>query len=96
MSESTHDSTELGRPPDDGPLIRARQRQRAAWQAGKRLTVEELVAAFPELALDRDAVLDLVYMEILHRDSRREKPTLAEYRNRFPELGDRLTVFFPA
>ncbi len=89
MSDSSQDSTNVGLPAIDGPLAKARQRQQMAWQAGRNETVEQLVADFPELALDREALLDLVYLEILrrddlHRQRRGELPTLVEYRERFP------------
>ncbi len=55
----------------------------------------QAVAAFPELKTDSESVLNLVFMEILHRDSCHESPTLAEYRKRFPSLGNRLATMFP-
>ena len=95
MSEPSESSTRVTPPLGDGPLTRARQRKQAAWQEGRHESVEQLVASFPELASDREALLDLIYLEILHRDNKGESPTLAEYRRRFPMLTTRLTVLFP-
>jgi hypothetical protein len=95
MSESSVNSTIAGVSDRDAPHIRARQEQKAAWQAGKSKTVEQLLVEFPEVAKDTTAVLDLVYMEILHRDSKGLSPTLAEYSRRFPALSAKLAVFFP-
>jgi hypothetical protein len=95
MNNTPQDVTNISEQDNNGPLARARQRQKAAWQAGRNETVEQLLAAFPELASDREATLDLIYLEILHRDNRGESPTLAEYRKRFPALTARLAVLFP-
>jgi hypothetical protein len=95
MSDPTHVSTIDGLPGDDGPHARARRAQQAAWQAGKSKTVEQLLIEFPELATDRTAMMELIYMEILHRDAKRQSPTLAEYSRRFPALTEQLAVLFP-
>jgi hypothetical protein len=95
MNNTPAEITNINENDNDGPLARARARQKAAWQAGRNETVEQLLEAFPELKTNREAVLDLIYLEILHRDNKRESPTLAEYRRRFPELTARLTVLFP-
>jgi hypothetical protein len=95
MNNTPQDITSVNESDNSGPLARARARQKAAWQAGKNETVEQLLEAFPELKPDREAILDLVYLEILHRDNRGESPTLVEYRRRFPALTARLAVLFP-
>ncbi len=95
MNNTPAEITNINEQDNDGPLARARQRQKAAWQAGRNETVEQLLDAFPELKTNREAVLDLIYLEILHRDNKGESPTLAEYRRRFPSLTARLAVLFP-
>jgi hypothetical protein len=95
MSNTPQDITNVTEQDRNAPLAQARARQKAAWQAGGNETVEQLLEVFPELKNDREAVLDLIYLEILHRDNRGESPTLAEYRRRFPALTARLTVLFP-
>jgi hypothetical protein len=96
MSEPSRVSTKVDVPFSDGPHARARRAQQAAWHSGKGKTVEQLLVEFPEVAADTGALMDLVYMEILHRDSKRETPTLAEYCRRFPALAERLVVLFPS
>jgi hypothetical protein len=95
MNNTPQDITNVTEQDTNGPLARARARQKSAWQAGRNETVEQLLDAFPELKTDREAVLDLIYLEILHRDNKGESPTLAEYRRRFPSLTARLAVLFP-
>jgi fructose-bisphosphate aldolase class I len=81
-------------PPDNGPLAQAKKRQKEAWQAGRNETVEQLLAAFPELQSDRKAILDLIFLEILRRDKNRESPTEAEYCKRFPALSAKVADIF--
>jgi serine/threonine protein kinase/tetratricopeptide (TPR) repeat protein len=64
-------------------LLRADQAQR--WQAGQRVGVEEYLRAVPALGNDPEAVLDLIYSEVLLREDRGEAPPLDEYRARFPQ-----------
>jgi tetratricopeptide (TPR) repeat protein len=64
--------------------------QFARWGRGERIGVEEYLAHHPELATDAEAVLDLVYGELLLREQAGEAPRLEEYLARFPHLAERL------
>jgi WD40 repeat protein len=76
------------------PLVDVLLRQREAWQAGRRLLVEEVLRDFPHLAGDDDAVLDLIYNETVLREERGESAALQEYLKRFPRLEADLRVQF--
>jgi eukaryotic-like serine/threonine-protein kinase len=60
--------------------------QRNRWRAGDRVTVEQFVAAHPSLADHPDALLDLIYAEVLLRRAAGEHPVPAEYTARFPAV----------
>jgi serine/threonine-protein kinase len=68
--------------------------QRRRWQGGERALVETLLEKQPPLREDPEAVVDLIYNEILLREERGETPQLAEYVQRFPHLADELAVQF--
>lgn len=72
------------------PLL---SRQSHAWAKGNRPTVEELLTGSP-VANDPDAVLDLIYNEILLREAQGEAPDLAEYIERYPNLRTELELQF--
>jgi tetratricopeptide (TPR) repeat protein len=59
---------------------------RERWRRRERVPAEDYLRAFPRLAADREAALDLVYCEFLARDALGESPPAAEYAARFPDL----------
>src|SRR5260370_37423140 len=63
-----------------------RAEQLARWQAGERVLVEDLLS----VNIDDEALLDLLYGEVLLREEFGERPTLAEYQRRFPRLAEPL------
>jgi WD40 repeat protein/serine/threonine protein kinase len=70
-----------------GPTLvwyRADQRQR--WQRQERVPVEAYLEQQPALRADAEAVLDLIYNEVVLRTELGETPALEEYQRRFPEL----------
>jgi tetratricopeptide (TPR) repeat protein len=69
-------------------LLRADQCRR--WQQDDRPAVESYLEGLPGLAADSDAVLDLIYNEVVLREAAGETPTLAEYERRFPRLAEAL------
>src|ERR1700722_6550955 len=73
--------------------IRADQSER--WQRGEALRVEHYFSQYPDLADDTEAVIDLVYAEILLRLESGESPSLAEYLGRFPAHADALRQRWP-
>jgi tetratricopeptide (TPR) repeat protein/tRNA A-37 threonylcarbamoyl transferase component Bud32 len=103
MTES-HDATpsrgttdKRGQPDETtvGPLLELLfKHQRQAWRRGESAPVETYLAQQPELKADRQAVLDLVYHEVILRQEAGESPRLEEYLRRFPELADELQLQF--
>ena len=59
---------------------------RARFGRGEPARVEEYVARHPELAGDAEAILDLIYLEVMLREEHGESPRPEEYRRRFPHL----------
>src|SRR6516165_3475739 len=77
--------TDRTRPLD--PLVdRVRAEQCECWQRGERVLVEAYLAKEPTLADDGEALLDLIYSEVLLREEHGERPQLDEYVRRFPHL----------
>src|SRR5919204_3943423 len=75
-------------------LVELLVRQREAWQGGRRLRVEDLLERHPEFREQPDAVLDLIYNEVVLREERGEKPGFDEYLTRFPHLAEPLKLQF--
>jgi WD40 repeat protein len=71
-----------GRPADWADRLRDDQRRR--WAAGERARVEDYLRHAPGLGAEVEALLDLVYGEVLLREAAGDRPTLAEYQERFP------------
>jgi tetratricopeptide (TPR) repeat protein len=68
--------------------------QRRAWSRGERAPVETYLAQQPTLQSDPQAILDLIYNEMVLREEAGELPQLDEYLRRFPELADELRLQF--
>jgi tetratricopeptide (TPR) repeat protein/tRNA A-37 threonylcarbamoyl transferase component Bud32 len=82
-------------PGSDGPLATLLlKHQRRAWRRGEPALVEGYLAQHPELRSDPQALLDLIYNEILLREETGESAPLDEYVRRFPELAAELRVQF--
>jgi WD40 repeat protein/serine/threonine protein kinase len=64
-------------------MLRADQRKR--WQRGERLLVETYLQRLPNVAADEEAILDLIYSEVVVRDDLAQAPSLDEYVHRFPQ-----------
>ena len=75
-------------------LADALEEQRRFWRAGERVLVETLLKKRPLLNSNREHVLDLIYNEMMLREEAGEKPALADYLHRFPNLGEELTLQF--
>jgi serine/threonine protein kinase/HEAT repeat protein len=92
MSDPNRSKPPLGDDPNRtvsscSPLVTGLQDdQRARWQRGERVLVEAYLGQYPLLADDADAVLDLIYQEVLLRKQRGETPQLDEYLRRFPQF----------
>jgi hypothetical protein len=73
---------------------RLQDEQRARWQRGKRVLVEAYLVRHLDLAGDTEAVLDLIYNEVLLRKHQQEHPQAEEYLRRFPHLSDPIRDLF--
>jgi len=62
------------------------------WRAGGSAAVEEYLRSFPSLQSDPNAVLDLIYQEVLLRTERGENPQLGDYVRRFPSCAEALAA----
>jgi serine/threonine protein kinase len=74
----------------DGPLLTLLGEQQQRWQQGERLPVEAFLVGHPDLERDADALLHLIYNEVLLREEAGETPQLEDYQRRFPKLADQL------
>ena len=79
-----------------GMLEAVLDEQESSWNSGKRASVEALLDRFPALRDDGEAVLDLIYHEVLLRRKRGETPEHAEYCDRFPDRAESLVMQFAA
>jgi hypothetical protein len=79
---------------EPAPLVDVLLRQSQSWQRGERVSIEQLLTRHPHLAADGNAVLDLIYNEVVLREQAGEKPALGDYLARFPELETELRVQF--
>jgi tetratricopeptide (TPR) repeat protein len=68
--------------------------QSGCWRRGERLPAEIFLDRWPGLLCDTDAVLDLIYHEILLRCRLGEHPTPEEYAGRFPQVAEKLRAHF--
>jgi serine/threonine protein kinase len=87
----------MSEPPTTPPAslpARALAEQRERWARGDRVAVEALIAAYPDLHSDADAVLDLIYQEVFLRERQGQAPSREEYLHRFPHLADAIRAQF--
>src|SRR5262245_19879963 len=68
--------------------------QRRRWQEGDRPPVETYLQQQPELRADPEALLDLIYHEIVLRQESGETPQLDEYLRRFDGFAAELRMLF--
>jgi serine/threonine-protein kinase len=83
-----------GSEPDRPILALVMAYQRRAWRRGERTRVEAYLAQQPMLREDAEAVLDLIYQEVMLREQAGESPRLEEYTSRFPHLAPQLALQF--
>jgi WD40 repeat protein len=68
--------------------------QARCWRGGERVLVETYLGQHPALWDQPEAVLDLLYQEIVLREERGEAPALEEYLKRFPRWAPQLQAQF--
>ncbi|MBV8611116.1 MAG: protein kinase, partial [Singulisphaera sp.] len=79
-----------GRPALDALL----EDQRSRFRRGEPVRVEDYLADHPGLEADTEAILDLIYNEIVLREQHGEVPRFDDFRRRFPELAGPLSDLF--
>src|ERR1700722_5829314 len=80
---------QLGPLNPDQLLAVLRTDQQRRWHHDKPILAETYLAWRPELTVDPEHALELVYNEFLIREQKGEAPTLDEYLGRFPQLTER-------
>src|SRR5262245_35856595 len=68
--------------------------QSERWRRGQPVAVEVYLHRSPALAGDEESTLDLISNEIYLRCSLGQKPTVDEYRRRFPLLAAQIEIQF--
>ena len=68
--------------------------QRDCWKRGERMPVEVYLERHPDLRANPEAMLDLIYHEVVLREQIGEEPTAEEYIGRFPPLTDAIREQF--
>ncbi|MCI0743225.1 MAG: protein kinase [Gemmataceae bacterium] len=94
MSDDSSSITPEFKERDKSPAASALADQTRHWRAGTLIPVEECLELHAELRNDTEAVLDLIYNEVLLRTERGDTPKLDEYTRRFPKLADALGPIF--
>ena len=79
--------------PQKAALESALAEQRMRWRSGSRRLVETYLDRNPDFAQE-DALLDLVYNELLLRRELGEQPEMGEYSKRFPLVAEPLRLLF--
>src|SRR5262249_7732549 len=94
------DSPRFGRPTPPAAigcrslLDRLQDDLRSRWDQGNRVLVETYLEQYPVLKAHPEAVLDLIYHEVVLREERGEAPRLEEYLGRFPQYANQLRCQF--
>ncbi|MFO0942632.1 MAG: serine/threonine-protein kinase [Pirellulales bacterium] len=78
---------------DENVIDKLLDHHRNLWESGQRPIVRSLVQEIPESLRD-DATLDLIYNEIVLRESDGETPTLNEYLQAYPQYEAELIAQF--
>ncbi len=66
--------------------------QHARWRRGDPAPVEAYLRDWPALLEETEFVLDLIYHEVLLRESSGERPEAIEYSRRFPSLAHQINA----
>jgi serine/threonine protein kinase/tetratricopeptide (TPR) repeat protein len=79
---------------NSGLVMALRLDQRRRWEQGEHVRVETYLEEQPGLRDDPDALLDLIYGEVVLREEYGGQPRLTEYLERFPHLAGPLRLQF--
>ncbi|MBI3839936.1 MAG: protein kinase [Planctomycetia bacterium] len=66
--------------------------QRRRWQSGDRVLVESFLERHPDVTVQENELLNLIYAEFRLRESVGEVPSLDEYERRFPTFKNQLKL----
>jgi len=86
LIDANGSTTPEGRPFLDTVLDEQNER----WKGGDRAPVEDYLTRYPALGDDTEAVIDLIYQEVLLRRPLGESPAAEEYISRFPGWSEAL------
>ena len=64
------------------------ERQHRSWADNEPISIENLLSDSVGLTQGSDAIVDLIYAEVLIREQRGEHPSKEDYVSRFPKLSD--------
>ena len=62
--------------------------QQRSWADNEPISIEDLLSDSAGLGQEPDAIVDLIYAEVLLREQRGEHPSREDYVSRFPKLSD--------
>src|SRR5690348_608461 len=94
MTPAMIDTPSLIPLPDRPPAAALLVDQCRRWRRGERVLVEAYLERHSVLRADGEALLDLLYNEVVLRQQHGEVPGLDEYLQRFPHLAPQLRVQF--
>ncbi|MBV8315118.1 MAG: serine/threonine protein kinase [Planctomycetaceae bacterium] len=87
-------ATRVDHGPAGGDLSRLQDDQRLRWSRGEQVFVEDYLTAFASALRDPDALLEILYHEVLVREEFGDAPELDEYLRRFPQLARQIRDHF--
>lgn len=64
--------------------------QQSRWERGDCVRVDDLIRQHPNLNVDADGVLELIFHEAILREQRGDQPKVEEYLQIFPHLAEQL------
>src|SRR5437870_11277935 len=80
--------------PPGGMASQLQEDQRRRWHAGERVPVEAYLDQHPTLRDNVEAILELIYHEMVLREECGEPAGLEDYLRRFPQYASQVKNFF--
>lgn len=88
--QDSQDNDPLNICPDDRNPDSVLLWRQECWRRGQRIFVSDVLSQAPWLSENSDAMLDLIYGEVLLREDAGERPVEAEYLHQFPSLAEQI------
>ena len=88
--QDSQDNDPLNICPDDRNPDSVLLWRQKCWRRGQRIFVSDVLSQAPWLSENSDAMLDLIYGEVLLREDAGERPVEAEYLHQFPSLAEQI------